>query len=255
MSGEPSIRVFDDPESTAAAAAEALAGALIDAVAARGRADWATTGGSAPVPMYHALIVPRLRDLVPWERVHIWWGDDRYVPRDDPLSNVLPLDRELLPNLPLPPENVHAMRMDEAIDSGAGAGAVASAYELELRAAGLLVDDAGFLLLDVVLVGIGGDGHVLSAFPGSPLFDAAGWVSPVAAPTHIEPHVARVSLHPGILAAARLPILVAYGAGKASILATVLGSERDERRWPAQVARRGGAIWFLDRDAAAKLPE
>lgn len=254
MSGEPSIRVFDDPDSTAAAAAETLAGALIAAVHARGRADWATTGGSAPIPMYRALVQPPLRDAVPWVAVHVWWGDDRYVPRDDQLSNVRPLDRELLPVIALPPENVHAMRIDEAIGSGAGPGAVASAYEAELRAAPLLVDDAEFPILDVVLVGLGGDGHVLSAFPGSPLFDEAGWVSPVAAPTHIQPHVPRVSLHPAILAASRLPMLVAYGAGKASILATVLGSERDERRWPAQIARREGAIWFLDRDAAAKLP-
>ncbi|MEO5704272.1 MAG: 6-phosphogluconolactonase [Candidatus Limnocylindrales bacterium] len=254
MSSEPSIRVFNDPESAAAAAAETIAGALIDAVAKRGRTDWATTGGSAPIPMYRALMQPPLRDAVPWAAVHVWWGDDRYVPRGDPLSNVLPLDRELLPGVPLPPENVHAMRMDEAISGEAGPGAVASAYEAELRAAVLAVDEAGFPILDVVLVGIGSDGHVLSAFPGSPLFDEAGWVSPVPAPTHIEPHVARVSLHPAVLVATRLPVLVAYGAGKASILATVLGSERDERRWPAQVARREGAIWFLDRDAAAQLP-
>ena len=74
------------------------------------------------------------------------------------------------------------------------------------------------------------------------------------APTHIEPHVARVSLNPRVLAAARLPIVVVHGEGKAAILASVLGPERDERRWPAQLARREGAIWFLDRAAAAQLP-
>ena len=63
-----------------------------------------------------------------------------------------------------------------------------------------------------------------------------------------------MSLTPGVLAAARVPIVVAHGADKAAILASVLGPERDERRWPAQVARRAGAIWFLDRDAAALLP-
>jgi 6-phosphogluconolactonase/glucosamine-6-phosphate isomerase/deaminase len=79
-------------------------------------------------------------------------------------------------------------------------------------------------------------------------------VSAIPAPTHIEPHVARVSLHPGILAAAGLPLVVAHGAGKAAILASVLGAERDERRWPVQVARREGALWLLDRAAAASLP-
>jgi 6-phosphogluconolactonase len=254
MSGEPTIRVFDVPATTAAAAAEAIVAALVDSVERRGRADWATTGGSAPIPIYRALIEPRLRDAVPWASVHVWWGDDRYVGRADPLSNVLAFDREFLPSVPLPAENVHAMRMDEAIDADAGPGMVASAYEAEMRAADLPVDDADVPHLDVVLVGLGDDGHVLSAFPGSPLFDEAGWVSPVPAPTHIEPHVARVSFHPAILAAARLPMLVTFGAGKAATIASVLGPDRDERRIPAQVARREGALWFLDRDAAAQLP-
>jgi 6-phosphogluconolactonase/glucosamine-6-phosphate isomerase/deaminase len=89
------------------------------------------------------------------------------------------------------------------------------------------------------------------------MFDTGAWVSPVPAPAHIEPRVARVSLHPGILAAARLPLVVAHGAGKAAILASVLGGERgdgDERRWPARVARRPGAVWILDRPAAVGLP-
>ena len=105
-----------------------------------------------------------------------------------------------------------------------------------------------------MLVGIGPDGHVLSEFPGSPLFDSEAWASAVPAPTHIEPHVARVSLHPRILELARLPIVVAHGTAKAAILATVLGGERDVRRWPAQLARRDGAVWFVDKAAAAALP-
>lgn len=254
MTDAPSIRVFNDPESTSGAAAEVLALALREAVKERGRADWATTGGSTPVGIYRALRIPPLRDLVPWASVHVWWGDDRFVSRDDPLSNVGPLDRELLGDVPLRQGNVHAMPMDDAIAAGGDVSLVAAVYDGELHAAALSVADSGFPILDVALVGIGGDGHVLSVFPGSSLFDSPDWVSGVPAPTHIEPHVARVSMHPGVLTAARLPMVVAHGAGKAAILASVLGPERDERRWPAQVARRAGAIWFLDRDAAASLP-
>ena len=254
MSGAPAIRVLHDPEATSGAAAEVLALALREAVKERGRADWATTGGSTPVGIYRALRVPPLRDLVPWASVHVWWGDDRFVSRDDPLSNVRPLDRELLGDVPLRPGNVHAMPMADAIAAGGDVSLVAAVYDGELHAAALPVADSGFPILDVALVGIGSDGHVLSVFPGSPLFDSPDWVSGVPAPTHIEPHVARVSMHPGVLTAARLPMVVAHGAGKAAILASVLGPERDERRWPAQVARRAGAIWFLDRDAAASLP-
>lgn len=256
--GAPTIRVLDDPVAASQAAAVAIAAGLRDAVAVRGRADWATTGGSSPVGIYRALRVPPLREVVPWASVHVWWGDDRFVPRDDPLSNVRPLDHELLPrrwNVPLPPGNVHPMPMDEAIASGAGPESAARAYSAELRDGGVPVGANGFPALDVVLLGIGGDGHLLSVFPGSPLLepDAAAWAGPVEAPSHIEPHVARVSLHPGIIEAAARVIVVATGPGKVAILADVLGAEVDIRRWPAQLALRANATWLLDRDAAAQL--
>lgn len=266
MTGEPRVEVLDDPAATSHAAAVEIAGALRRAVEERGRADWATTGGSTPIGIYRELAVPPLRDEVPWNAVHTWWGDDRFVPRDHPLSNVLPFDQVLLATdaadvelgtetgVRMPIENIHAPAMGRAIGRSLGPETAAAEYDAELRAAGLPLADSGFPIFDVVLVGIGGDGHVLSAFPGSPLFDSTEWVSAVQAPTHIEPHVARLSLHPRILDAARLPIVVAHGAGKAAILAAVFGPERDERRWPAQVARREGAVWFLDRAAAASLP-
>ena len=256
MSGEPEIRVFEDPAAVSEAAARIIADGLESAVAHRGRADWATTGGSTPVGVYRVLRAAPLRDDVPWADVHVWWGDDRFVRRDDPLSNVRPLD-ELLrapgAGVPLDPANVHAPAMDGAIDAGRGAETVAAAYAAELRAARLPIGGAGFPMLDVILLGIGGDGHLLSVFPGSPLFDSVAWVSAVPAPTHIEPRVARVSLNPAMLTAARRVVVVAHGNGKATILATVLGAERDERRWPAQVARRGNATWLLDRAAASSL--
>lgn len=278
MSGEPTIRVFDDAAATSRAAAEAIAAALTAAVEGRGRADWATTGGSTPLGIYRELADAPLRDAVPWHAVHVWWGDDRFVPRDHPLSNVMLLDQVLVsmaaraglsgtgadavevdigmePGVPLPVANVHAPPMTGAIGRATGLGSVAMEYEAELRAAEIDVAESGFPIFDVMLVGIGADGHVLSVFPNSPLFDGSAWVSAVPAPEHIEPHVPRVTLHPRTLDAARLPIVVAHGAGKAAILASVLGPDRDERRWPAQLARRAGAIWFLDREAAASLPD
>jgi 6-phosphogluconolactonase len=278
VSGEPRIEVLADPEATSRAAAAAIAEGLAEAVKQRGRADWVTTGGSTPVGIYRELAAAPLRDTVPWHAVHVWWGDERFVPRDHPLSNVLPLDQVLLsaaalaglsgtgeygidvdrgvePGVPLPVANIHAPRMSEALASGAGLEWVATEYADRIRDAGLPAGADGFPTFDIVLVGIGADGHVLSVFPGSPLFDSEAWVAPVPAPTHIEPHVARISLHPRALEVARVPIVVAHGAGKAEILATVLGDERDVRHWPAQLARRDGAAWFLDRAAAAALEE
>jgi len=277
VTGEPRIEVLADPEATSRAAAEAIADALIDAVAQRGRADWATTGGSTPVGIYRELSVAPLRDVVPWQAVNVWWGDDRYVPRDHPWSNALPLDEVLVsaaargslsgtgeypidveeglePGVPLPVANIHAPRMGDAIGLAAGPEWAAEEYADRLRDAGLPASDDGFPILDIALVGVGPDGHVMSVFPGSALFDSEAWVSAVPAPTHVEPHVARISLHPRMLEVARLPIVVAHGAGKATALASVLGDERDVRRWPAQLARREGALWFLDRAAASELP-
>ena len=275
---EPRIEVRADPESTSRAAAEAITDGLRAAVDRRGRADWATTGGSTPVGIYRELAVAPLRDAVPWHAVHVWWGDDRFVPRDHPLSNVLPLDQVLVsasaraglsgtgeyavdvdlgsePGVPLPVANIHAPPVGEAIATGAGPEWVAEQYADRMRDAALPASDDGFPIMDVMLVGMGADGHVLSVFPRSPLFDVQTWAAGVPAPTHIEPHVARVSLNPRMLEVARLPIVVAHGAGKAEIVASVLTGERDVRSLPAQLARREGAIWFLDRAAAASLPE
>jgi 6-phosphogluconolactonase len=263
VEGEPLLDVLPDAEAATAAASTLIASALAEAVRQRGRADWATTGGSTPIPIYRRLVQPPLRDLVPWDRVHVWWGDDRAVPRDHPLSNRLPFDEIVLhgegeidsrtgaePGAPLPLANVHAM----PIEASRSLAASAAAYAAELRAAPLDRDGAGFPILDVVLVGVGPDGHVFSVFPDSALFDAADWVSTVPAPEHVEPHVARISLHPRILVAARLPVVVILGASKAGIVANVLGGKRDPRCWPAQLARRAGAAWFLDAAAAAELP-
>jgi 6-phosphogluconolactonase len=271
------VRIYPDPDATAMAAADEIAAALHRAVDERGRADWATTGGSTPVAIYRNLASDPLRHDVPWEDVHAWWGDDRYVPRDHPLSNVLPFDQVLLsatdraglsgtggdaafveseydPGVYIPPANIHAPRMSDAIARSAGPEWVAEEYAAELRKANLPEGEAGFPAFDVLFLGIGPDGHLLSVFPGSPLFDSSAWAAAVSAPTHVEPHVARVSLNPGVVGAARLAMPVVHGEGKAAILASVFGSERDPHKWPAQLARREGAIWFVDRAAAAQLP-
>lgn len=278
--GEPEIEVLPDAEAAAAAAATRIAAALANAVAARGRADWATTGGSTPVPIYRHLSEPRLRDRVPWDRVHVWWGDDRVVPRDHPLSNRLPFDQVLLRfsgsaglsgtgddafsgrpgdwlGVPIPVANVHGMPIDLALGRSSSedeaAREAAAIYISALRAAPLERDANGFPMLDIVLVGVGPDGHVFSVFPGSPLLESDAWVAAVPAPQHVEPHVGRVSLNPGFLAAARMPLAVVLGGGKAAIVHDVLAGPLDVGKLPAQFARRTGALWILDEAANSQL--
>lgn len=251
-SDEPEIHVHEDPAAASNAAAERIAVALGGAAGERGRADWTTTGGSTPTAIYRRLAEPSIHERVPWDRVHTWWGDDRVSARADPLSNVRPLDEVILATA-APLGHLHPIAMDLAIRTG-DPGAAARAYEAELRAAGVPLAPNGFPAFDVVLVGVGPDGHLFSVFPGSALFDATDWVAAVPAPTHVEPHVERISLHPAIVEAARLPLVVIHGAAKAEMVAAVLGPERDVRRLPAQLARRPGAVWLLDRAAAAGLP-
>jgi 6-phosphogluconolactonase len=278
---DPTIEVLPDAEGAAAEAATRIANALVEAVGRRGRADWATTGGSTPIPIYRHLVQPPLRDRVPWDRVHVWWGDDRVVPRDHPLSNRLPFDQVLLraaglaglsgagddgysgragdwPGVPIPEANIHGMPIDFALGRTAtedeAARQAAATYASALRAAPLERDARNLPVLDVVLVGVGPDGHVFSVFPGSPLLDSTAWVSAVAAPEHVEPHVARVSLHPQILSSARLPLAVVMGGTKAAIVREILAGPIDVRRLPAQLARRHGGLWILDQAAAGQLP-
>ena len=271
--GEPDVVVLPDAEAVAAAAATEIAQRLRDAVDARGRAHCATTGGSAPIGIYRHLASEPLRSEVPWASVELWWGDDRYVPRDHPLSNVLAADQVLLAasahagisgtgeggvdvalgmieGAPIPADQVHAIPMAEAIGEARGPAWAAARYEDELRAAGIEIAD-GWPVFDVVLLGVGPDGHVLSVFPDSDASESTEWAVPVPAPGHVEPHVSRVTLNPRILDVARRVIVVVHGEGKAKIIATLLGPERYPRRWPAQLVRRDGVLWLLDEAAAS----
>lgn len=264
---EADVRVERDLGTCLAIAAERIAGSLSDAVSERGRADWATTGGSNAPGIYRQLSTPPLLATVRWADVHVWWGDDRYVPRDHPLSNVKPFDDIMLgigsaeegtaggevQGVPIPLEQVHPFPTSEAIGRGLGAAWCADSLARDLGAAHL-PETGGWPTFDLVLLGVGPDGHILSVFPDSPAFDATDLGLAIPAPTHVEPHVERVTFHPGIVEAARELFVVVTGADKARVMAAVFGRDRDPRRLPAQLARRAGATWILDAAAAAELP-
>jgi 6-phosphogluconolactonase/glucosamine-6-phosphate isomerase/deaminase len=179
------------------------------------------------------------------------------VPRDHPLSNILPVDQVLLagptPGAPIPAANIHPFPTSEAIGEARRPAWAAARYEAELRSAGLETED-DWPVFDLVLLGVGPDGHVLSVFPGSSAFDESAWVLPIPAPTHVEPHVTRLTLNPRVLDVARHVLVVVHGAAKAEIVGTIFGDERDPRRWPAQLVRRAGVTWLLDEAAAARIP-
>jgi 6-phosphogluconolactonase len=257
--GEPAVRVFPDAETLAAAAAGRVAEALVEAVRRRGRADLATTGGSTPAALYARLTSQPLRDRVPWQAVHVWWGDDRYVPRDHPLSNVFAVDEILLEErrgVPIPVDHVHPWPAGQAIAEDRGPAWCAATYAAEAREQ-VPLDPAGRPAFDLVLLGIGPDGHILSVFPGSAAIGSSELAMAVPAPTHVEPHLPRVTFNPAILEATPMILAMVTGAPKADVLGRVLDGPRLDpaapNGLPAQLARRASASWFVDAPAATRL--
>jgi len=254
MSG-PTVRVLDDAQGVAEAAADRVIEAATAAVAARGVFHLCTTGGSTPAALYRALRESSRANRMPWAETQIWFGDDRFVARSDALSNVSPLDAQLLSASadgtasPLSPSAVHPW-----LTSAADAPTAVSAYLAELRGAGVPHTSAGFPIFDLLLIGIGGDGHCLSVFPRSPLaLEGAPVAAGVPAPTHIEPHVPRLSLSLGAITSARAVLALAPGAGKAEALARIFSNATAVADAPAKAALIPTATWLLDTASAAKL--
>jgi 6-phosphogluconolactonase len=200
------------------------------------------TGGSTPEALYRRLAEAPYRERLPWARIHWFWGDERFVPAGDPLSNARMARRALLDHVPVPAENLHPIPTDAADPAEA-----ARRYEAELkRFYGAETLAAERPLFDLVLMGMGLDGHTASLFPGSPLLDERErWVAPVAEARQ-EPYVSRVTLTLPAMASARLMLFLVAGAEKRPALDRVRAGEA----LPAARAWSDGAlVWLADRAA------
>ena len=259
----PRIVVLADKVVLGRRAAEYVCASLEQAVARRGGAHLMLTGGSTAAILHRALASAPFRDRIDWDHVDLWWGDDRFVPFGDTDSNVR-LARETLlrgrqpgsTGIVVPERNVHPFPIPEARAAGEGPDACASRYASELVAR-VPLDAHGLPVFDLVLLGVGPDGHFLSCFPGSPLVDAPAppICAGVPAPTTASPYVPRVTCSPRLTEIARDVLVMGTGPAKAAIMAAVLAGPRDVNRYPAQIAARRGATWMLDAAAAAGLPE
>lgn len=271
--GGARIEILADADAVADEAARLVVEALNAAIAERGVAHLALTGGSSAVPLYTRLASAPARDAVDWERVHLWWCDERFVPIDHPDSNAgmayglllnLParaaesgsgaqgsdVDAGDLPGLAINPQHVHPVEVEETLSDSDPLELAAQRYVAELER-WLPAARHAVPRLDVILTGVGPDGHMLSIFPGSTALEAdAPAALAVPAPEHVEPHLPRVTLTAPLLPVAGLVLVMASGEGKRAVLADVLGAERDERRWPAQAALLPNSVWLLDRAAA-----
>ncbi len=232
------ITVFPDAEAMSRAAADLFVQTIAAAVARRGRATVALAGGSTPRRTYELLAAAPRRDQVPWGELEVFWGDERCVPPDDQRSNALMAGRALLEHVPLSPGHVHP------IPCRADPVAAADDYEALLRR--LLGHDPA---LDLILLGLGGNGHTASLFPGSPALDEKdAWVAPVPAPV---PGPDRVTLTFPVLRAARRRAFLVAGHDKADALKEVLEGSPD--RLPAQRAVAGDTRFLVDAAAAGRL--
>jgi 6-phosphogluconolactonase len=201
------------------------------------------TGGSTPKPVYERLAKEPYRSDLPWHRIHWFWGDDRFVPLDDDRSNAGMSIEAFLGDLPVPPGNIHPMPTDAATPDEA-----ARRYQAELEEfyEGDQLDSAA-PLFDLVLLGLGSDGHTASLFPGLPAArETDRWVVGVDQ-AGLAPFVPRVTLTFPALASTREMLFLVCGEAKREVLGHVLAGED----LPAARAHATGElVWLVDRDAA-----
>jgi 6-phosphogluconolactonase len=237
---DPHIVVVAD----AAALAQTAARRLIDRTKHGNRAAVCLTGGSSPLGLYRALAQDPWRSKVPWERVHWFMGDDRFVPERDPLSNMGAARLAFLDKALVPRQNIHPIPT-EAVPEAA-----ARLYEDELKQFyGADRFDTGRPLFDLVLMGLGPDGHTASLFPHSPaLEERRRWVIGVPK-AGMEPYVPRVTLTFPALGSTSEMLFLVDSADKAPVLGRVLAGED----LPAHRAyAQGDLVWLIIRAAAPK---
>jgi 6-phosphogluconolactonase len=242
--GNRKIVTIADPAALATAAAERVMNRI---TANSGRVAICLTGGSSPKQLYQLLATDAYRSRIPWERVHWFIGDERFVPAGDPLNNMA-MARAIFLDRCAPAANIHPI--PTATADPADPDRSAALYEQELRSFyGADMLDQARPLFDLVLMGVGPDGHTASLFPGNPALDeTARWVVGVPK-ANVEPFVPRVTLTLPTLASCREMLFEIAGSGKRAILTRALAGEN----LPANRARSiGETIWLVDR---AALPE
>jgi 6-phosphogluconolactonase len=234
-------RVYPDLEALSRGALEHVLGAMRDAVTARGRFAIAFSGGHTPAKLY-ALWAEQYAKLTPWDRVHVFWSDERYVALGDLLSNYRMARETLLSHVPIPAANVHPFATDLPAPEK-----VAEDYEAELRKFfGSQPSE-----FDVQLLGLGVEGHTASLFPGSPALDEKKkWVMAVRAPS-VPPE--RLTFTPVVLNCGRNTFFLASGEDKREILQKLRSEpETQLSKFPAgRMQPSGRVLWFLDQAAAA----
>ncbi len=242
------IRAFADGEALSTAAAGEFIRCGSEAIAARGRFTVALSGGSTPKRLYQLLTAEPFRSQLDWDRVEIFWGDERCVPPDHADSNYRMAREAMLVHLPIPIEHIHRIEAERSDhDAAARDYQAVLARVFGVRAGGEPP------VFDMVLLGMGPDGHTASLFPQTKALDeTTRWVVANFVPKFDGD---RLTLTRAILNRAREVLFLVAGADKAERLAEVLNGPADPKRLPAQsIQPAGQLVWFVERAAAARLP-
>jgi len=236
------IRVLPDAAALADAAARHVVESAQSAIQARGAFSIALSGGSTPRELHRRLAGP-LKNEVDWSKVHVFFGDERCVPPDHPDSNYRMADETLLAQVPIPSDHVHRMQGELPPEEAA------LRYEQQLRA--FFGNEPP--RLDLILLGMGDNGHTASLFPGlTAVHEQTHWVMAENVP---EVGMWRITLTPYVINLGREVLFLVAGAGKASMLRSVLEGPFAPDERPAQIVRPspGEVVWLVDAAAAAEL--
>jgi 6-phosphogluconolactonase len=250
VSDKRTIVVSKDADVLAAAVAARLLTRLVDAQALRGRASVVLTGGGVGIASLRAVRASAARAAVDWRRVDVWWGDERFVTADADERNEKQAREALLDSLDLDPARVHPMPALGGPD-GDDADAAAARYADELAEAA--PSDADVPAFDVLLLGMGPEGHTASIFPESPA--AHDERSAFAVHGCPKPPPTRISMGFEAINAAREVWMVVGGEDKAAAVAMALGGAGRIQVPAAGVEGRSQTLWLLDEPAASKLPK
>lgn len=234
------VEVFDSGEALARAAAGFIAARAAAAAKRSGCFILVLSGGRTPLAAYRRLGADK---PFPWAACQLFWGDERCVPADHPDSNRGAALKALGPPPGLPRENIHPIRGQLS--------PAEAAQDYEWRLKGFFAPTAR-PSWDLLLLGLGGDGHVASLFPGSPALDEGqSWVAAVPAPTHVLPHLPRVTLTLWAINRAREVLFLVAGASKGPVVRRILDDPLGAAEFPAARVQPAGQVhWFLDREAA-----
>jgi len=242
------ISVLDTLENVSRAAADRITGHVRAVLSERSYFSLVLSGGSTPRGLYRLLAEDdALRASVPWEAVHIFWGDERHVPPDHPLSNYRMAAESLLTRVPIPAANIHRIRCEVS-----DARTTAHEYEQELTAF-FGSDRDRFPRFDCILLGMGTDGHTASLFPNSGALRERHRLVTADRPEGLKNW--RVSLTLPVLNHAGLAMFLVSGADKAHTLSRVLEGDRTADSLPARLVCpvHGKLVWLIDRAAAGEL--